>query len=237
MRNRFYQLAMIAFLLMGGTQSVSAQGFLDKIGKAIEKGSRAIEKVNKGLDDVLTIMGVPQDSVQVEEGQTQNKRQSQASRQTSNSKHGKSSIFQRSGAAQGVNGAAILEIDPNSAGIYLSGVAIEATVTIQLPSTGSKEYACLALMSNYKWNVKSLDDILTLGNDLCYGEQMITSTRSQQKVTVSIPLEQSGFKGDEKNVYVQAYLVDVKNKKILAQGDFVKVDEEKIRQSVQNSLQ
>ena len=235
-RNRFCQFVMIAFLLMGGTQSVSAQGFLDKLGKAIEKGGKALEKVNKGLDDVLNIMGVPQDSAQVEEGQTQAKSQSQTSKRTSNSKQGKSSIFQRSGAGQGVNGAAILETDANSAEIFLSGIAIEATVTVQLPSTDSKEYACLALMSNYKWNVKSLDDILTLGNELCYGEQMINSTRSQQKVTVSIPLEKSGFKGDEKDIYVQAYLVDVKNKKNLAQGEFVKVDEEKIRQSLQNSL-
>lgn len=52
MRNRFYQLAMIAFLLMGGTQSVSAQGFLDKIGKAIEKGTKKLEKVNKKLEEV-----------------------------------------------------------------------------------------------------------------------------------------------------------------------------------------
>ena len=56
-------------------------------------------------------------------------------------------------------------------------------------------------------------------------------------MTASIPLEKRGFKGDEGEVHVQAYLVDVKNKKIFAKGDFVKVYEEKICQSVQNSLQ
>ncbi len=43
-----YQYAMIALLLTGGTQSVSSQGFLDKLGKAIEKGGKA-------LDDILTL--------------------------------------------------------------------------------------------------------------------------------------------------------------------------------------
>ena len=52
MRNRFCQFVMITFLLMGGTQLVSAQGFLDKLGKAIDNGTKKLEKVNKKLEKV-----------------------------------------------------------------------------------------------------------------------------------------------------------------------------------------
>lgn len=234
---------MVALLLMGGVQTTSAQGFLKKIGKAIDSGAKALDKVNKGMGDVMNAFGIATDSTAVNtNGQEKANGQRSTdgnSQQTTkgNTKRG-SSILRSNGSTQGTstNGAAVIATDPKTLGIQFDGVTVETDVTVSLPTTGSKQYACLALMSNYKWAVNTLDDILTLSEQLCYGEQMLTSTKTQQKVTVSILLEQSGFTGSEENVYVQAYLIDVGNRKLLAKGNFVKVDTEKLRNSVENSL-
>ncbi len=244
-----YQLTMVAFLLTSGVQTTSAQGFLDKIGKAIEKGNKTLEKVNKGLEGVMDAFGIAHDSTAVDaKGQGQANGQRTNGGNTEQATSGNSGQTAKGNARRGssilggnhatqatsANGAAVIATDPRTLGIQVDGVTVETDVTVSIPTTGSKQYACLALMSNYKWAVNTLDDVLTLSEQLCYGEKMLSSTKSQQKVTVSILLEQSGFTGSEENVYVQAYIVDVGNRKLLAKGDFVKVDGEKLRNTLQN---
>lgn len=52
MHTKLYHLALVALLLTGGPQEASAQGFLKKVGNAINKGTKELEKVNKKLNEL-----------------------------------------------------------------------------------------------------------------------------------------------------------------------------------------
>lgn len=52
MWNNIIRMTLCFLLMTGGVQTVSAQGLLNKIGKAIGKGAQTLEKVNKGLEEV-----------------------------------------------------------------------------------------------------------------------------------------------------------------------------------------
>ena len=240
MHTKLYHLALVALLLTGGPQEASAQGFLKKVGNAINKGTKELEKVNKGLNNVIEVIGITKGSTAIENNSPKQASQRKSTNriQTINKAGHKSSILGGNASLQNTmaKGASVIITDPKSLSIQIDGITVKTDVTILLPTSGSNQYACLALMSNYKWEINSLEDILSLCDQLCYGEQLLTSSESQQDVTVSILLENNGFKGREKEIYVQAYLVDIGNRELLAKGNFVKVDTEKLRRTAQNIL-
>lgn len=44
MHTNLYHLALVALFLTGGSQEASAQGFFKKVGSAINKGTKELEK-------------------------------------------------------------------------------------------------------------------------------------------------------------------------------------------------
>lgn len=145
------------------------------------------------------------------------------------------STWQTPASAQGKLeqlGCAIVYTDPKGLSISLNrGGEIVTDVTVVLPSDG-KEYVCCVLMSNYQWKARTLKDLQTLSDQLCYGEQVLTGNGRQQTLTINVPFEYDKMPADGDRLYVQAYLVDMDKASVAGIGKMVLVDENKIRNSL-----
>ena len=201
-----------AFLANGA----QAQGFLKKLSKAVEKVSNKVEEVKSTIEDVQTTID---DITSPTEGKKSKRTKT----------NGNDDEWDSDAASSG--SSTILKTDPNALRISLSGGAIVTDVSLQLPSN-NKEYACAVLMNNDPWTVNSIYDLQQLSQKLCYGEALISRNGTKQTISVEVPIEAEKISGKGEHLYVQAYVVDLTNAKLINKGKLTQVDEEKLRNSL-----
>lgn len=144
-------------------------------------------------------------------------------------------------SAWGGNGR-IMKTSVTGMSASIEGVDIKVKVQLSMEGIDKKDYVCFVLMTNGKWKEDaSLEELAQLSDVLCYSDFLVSDEMKGNigTVEVAVPLEHEGLCGKEQALYLRAYLVDTKNRRLLSKGDFVKYkpDSSTSAQDIEKSLQ
>ena len=114
----------------------------------------------------------------------------------------------------------------------LSGLDLMVKVGVEYSKIGDNQASCVVLMNNAKLPViNTAEDLLEACQQLCYyGEDMPGSTTTHKETfSVAVPLDPDRVSGQEKVFYMQSFVMyDEYNPRLLAKGEVLKVDAEKL---------
>jgi hypothetical protein len=120
----------------------------------------------------------------------------------------------------------VLKLQPQGVDFDLQGMYVTVKVQLQLSNVGDEECGCLVLMNNGKWNDQNLtfESLIDKVETMCAGDTLLNATKGPVTATfpMEVPIEREYMTGKDSALYFKAYIVDVKQQRIIAQGQMVR---------------
>mgnify|MGYP007101837488 CR=1 FL=1 len=132
----------------------------------------------------------------------------------------------------------IVNTQPAGVDFDFNGMTVAVDVQLQMSNIGTDECGLLVLVKNERWNDANLTfkQLGDLCEKMCVGDAELdgAGTSTTTSVPIVVPIERQFMTGKTDTMYMKAYVVNIKQKTIMAKGELVKYhpDTEQTRQQM-----
>lgn len=120
----------------------------------------------------------------------------------------------------------VLKTTPGELSSDMQGMYANVELQLQVSNVGEEECVCVMLLNNGKWkdDGMTMQRLVDMAEGMCFGDAPIDATNGTTTVTlpVVIPIEKQYMTGNDSALYVKAYIMNVRQKTIVTQGQMVK---------------